>query len=89
MRNKRWQDEELKVREFNKKLAKEETWIRQGIKARRTRNEGRVRALKKLRCKKDQISIQSKPSLTTTKQDVRKTVIEAENLTLELPNKNH
>ncbi|WP_028485913.1 ATP-binding cassette domain-containing protein [Thiomicrorhabdus chilensis] len=35
--------------EFDKKLAQEETWIRQGIKARRTRNEGRVRALEKLR----------------------------------------
>jgi len=35
--------------EFDKKLAREESWIRQGIKARRTRNEGRVRALKKLR----------------------------------------
>ncbi|WP_028025605.1 ATP-binding cassette ATPase Uup [Enterovibrio calviensis] len=35
--------------EFDKKLAQEETWIRQGIKARRTRNEGRVRALKQLR----------------------------------------
>ncbi|MGY6216228.1 ATP-binding cassette domain-containing protein [Methylolobus aquaticus] len=35
--------------EFDKKLAEEEVWIRQGIKARRTRNEGRVRALKKLR----------------------------------------
>jgi ATP-binding cassette subfamily F protein uup len=35
--------------EFDKKLAQEEVWIRQGIKARRTRNEGRVRALKKLR----------------------------------------
>ncbi|TAN47483.1 MAG: ATP-binding cassette domain-containing protein [Methylococcaceae bacterium] len=34
---------------FDKKLAEEESWIRQGIKARRTRNEGRVRALKKLR----------------------------------------
>ncbi len=34
---------------FDKKLAQEEVWIRQGIKARRTRNEGRVRALKKLR----------------------------------------
>lgn len=34
---------------FEKKLAEEETWIRQGIKARRTRNEGRVRALKALR----------------------------------------
>lgn len=34
---------------FDKKLAQEEVWIRQGIKARRTRNEGRVRALQKLR----------------------------------------
>lgn len=34
---------------FDRKLADEESWIRQGIKARRTRNEGRVRALKKLR----------------------------------------
>ncbi|MFB6329806.1 ATP-binding cassette domain-containing protein [Acinetobacter variabilis] len=34
---------------FEKKLAEEEAWIRQGIKARRTRNEGRVRALKELR----------------------------------------
>ncbi|MDB6060412.1 MAG: transporter ATP-binding protein [Verrucomicrobiaceae bacterium] len=34
---------------FDKNLAEEERWIRQGIKARRTRNEGRVRALKKLR----------------------------------------
>lgn len=34
---------------FDKKLAEEEVWIRQGIKARRTRNEGRVRALEKLR----------------------------------------
>lgn len=35
--------------EFDKKLAQEEVWIRQGIKARRTRNEGRVRALEQLR----------------------------------------
>ena len=35
--------------EFDKKLAKEEVWIRTGIMARRTRNEGRVRALEKLR----------------------------------------
>jgi len=34
---------------FDKKLSEEEKWIRQGIKARRTRNEGRVRALKELR----------------------------------------
>ena len=41
--------EEKNWSEFDKKLAREETWIRQGIKARRTRNEGRVRALKRLR----------------------------------------
>jgi ATP-binding cassette subfamily F protein uup len=41
--------EQTSNREFDKKLAKEEVWIRQGIKARRTRNEGRVRALKALR----------------------------------------
>ena len=34
---------------FDKRLAQEETWIRQGIKARRTRNEGRVRSLKAMR----------------------------------------
>jgi len=34
---------------FDRKLAQEEAWVRQGIKARRTRNEGRVRALKKMR----------------------------------------
>ena len=41
--------EEKANAEFDKKLAREEAWIRQGIKARRTRNEGRVRALKALR----------------------------------------
>lgn len=39
---------------FDKKLAEEEAWIRQGIKARRTRNEGRVRALKQLRLERSQ-----------------------------------
>lgn len=39
---------------FDKKLAAEEVWIRQGIKARRTRNEGRVRALKALRKERGQ-----------------------------------
>ena len=47
-------DELLEARErneavFDKKLAQEEAWLRQGIKARRTRNEGRVRELMKLR----------------------------------------
>jgi len=39
---------------FDKKLAQEEVWIRKGIKARRTRNEGRVRALKRLRDERKQ-----------------------------------
>ncbi len=47
-------EEDLRVEEeqndlFDKRLAIEEKWIRQGIKARRTRNEGRVRALKEMR----------------------------------------
>lgn len=41
--------EEMQNAEFDRKLAQEEVWIRQGIKARRTRNEGRVRALKAMR----------------------------------------
>ncbi|MCG3842429.1 ATP-binding cassette domain-containing protein [Psychrobacter sp. Ps1] len=43
------QAEEKNNANFDKKLAQEEVWIRQGIKARRTRNEGRVRELKALR----------------------------------------
>ena len=40
--------------EFDKKLAEEEKWIRTGIKARRTRNEGRVRALEKMRVERQE-----------------------------------
>ncbi len=40
--------------EFDKKLVQEERWIRQGIKARRTRNEGRVRALEAMRLERSQ-----------------------------------
>ena len=51
---------------FDKKLAEEEAWIRQGIKARRTRNEGRVRALKALREQsKARRSQQGKVSMAT------------------------
>jgi len=42
-------DEKLAEEKFDKKLEQEEIWIRQGIKARRTRNEGRVRALERMR----------------------------------------
>ena len=46
--------EEIENAHFDKKLAQEEVWIRQGIKARRTRNEGRVRALEKMRVERSQ-----------------------------------
>ena len=67
---------------FDKRLAEEEVWIRQGIKARRTRNEGRVRALKALREEsKARRSQQGKVSMAT--QDANrsgKVVFEIEHL---------
>jgi ATP-binding cassette subfamily F protein uup len=48
-----WLDaEEKNWAAFDKKLAQEEAWIRQGVKARRTRNEGRVHALKAMRAER-------------------------------------
>ena len=50
---------------FDKKLAEEEVWIRKGIKARRTRNEGRVRALKAMRDERSQRrSVEGKAEIT-------------------------
>ncbi len=76
------QAEEKQNRVFDKKLSKEELWIRQGIKARRTRNEGRVRTLIKLR-----EAFRARRRQTGTAdiriQDARrsgKLVIEAENI---------
>ncbi|WP_417534112.1 ATP-binding cassette domain-containing protein [Marinobacterium stanieri] len=54
LKQKLLEDEERQNAEFDKKLAQEERWIRQGIKARRTRNEGRVRALKQMRQERSQ-----------------------------------
>ena len=48
-REQRLADQEKQNQLFDKKLGEEEVWIRQGIKARRTRNEGRVRALESMR----------------------------------------
>jgi ABC transport system ATP-binding/permease protein len=42
-------NESLRLEKFDKRLAEEEAWLRQGVKARRTRNEGRVRALMAMR----------------------------------------
>jgi ATP-binding cassette subfamily F protein uup len=47
------EDEAAAEARFDKKLEQEEAWVRQGIKARRTRNEGRVRALQKMRAERE------------------------------------
>ena len=49
LKEKAIEEEETQNKLFDKRLAEEEDWIRQGIKARRTRNEGRVRALHAMR----------------------------------------
>ncbi|HQZ58554.1 MAG TPA: ATP-binding cassette domain-containing protein [Acinetobacter sp.] len=73
---------------FDKRLAEEEVWIRQGIKARRTRNEGRVRALKDLREQsKARRSQQGKVSMAT--QDANrsgKLVFDIEHLSVAFDN---
>ncbi|MFW1367153.1 ABC transporter ATP-binding protein [Vibrio parahaemolyticus] len=74
--------EDMQNAEFDKKLAQEEVWIRQGIKARRTRNEGRVRALKKLREeRRDRREVQGKVNLNIDDASRSgKIVFEAENV---------
>lgn len=75
-------NEEAQQALFDKKLAKEEAWIRQGIKARRTRNEGRVRALKAMRQeRKQRISQQGQAVLSTYQEQASgKLVFEAQDL---------
>jgi len=73
---------------FDKKLAEEEVWIRQGIKARRTRNEGRVRALKALRVERQQRRERS-GTVNMAINDVErsgKIVIEASNVCFDYEN---
>ncbi len=68
--------------EFDKKLAQEESWIRQGIKARRTRNEGRVRALQKMRAERAERRLkpgQAKLALDVGEKSGQR-VIEADNV---------
>ncbi len=81
--------EEMQNAEFDKKLAQEEVWIRQGIKARRTRNEGRVRALKQLRQqRKERIDVQGKANINID-EAVRsgKVVFEAQNISISFGDK--
>ena len=72
---------------FDKKLAQEEVWIRQGIKARRTRNEGRVRALKKLREERRQrVNVSGTVNMQVNKAGASgKIVVEVEGLTFGYP----
>lgn len=74
---------------FDKKLAQEETWIRQGIKARRTRNEGRVRALQKLRSERAQRQSRQGNTKLQIEDKARsgKRVIEAKNISFGFENK--
>ena len=74
---------------FDKKLAQEEVWIRQGIKARRTRNEGRVRALEQLRRERSQRrEVTGKVKLVAQKTELSgKIVIQAENISYAWPDK--
>lgn len=75
--------------EFDKKLAQEERWIRQGIKARRTRNEGRVRALEALRKEREQRrNVMGKVKLAVDDKDQSgQLVVEAEHITQAFDNK--
>jgi ATP-binding cassette subfamily F protein uup len=85
-----WLEAEAKQNaEFDKKLAQEETWIRQGIKARRTRNEGRVRALEKLRLEHQaRRSQQGKANLQLNTTALSgKQVIEIEHLSFNFDNR--
>jgi len=67
---------------FDKKLAQEETWIRQGVKARRARNEGRVRALEAMRAQlSERREIVGSANLKLTQSGQSgKSVISAENI---------
>ena len=88
-REKRLEDEEKENALFDKRLAEEEKWIRQGIKARRTRNEGRVRALKAMRNeRKARVDRQGKADFTMeTSEQSGKTVIDAKNVSYGFENK--
>ncbi|MCK5191178.1 MAG: ATP-binding cassette domain-containing protein, partial [Methylococcales bacterium] len=83
------EDEANQNAEFDKKLAKEEVWVRQGIKARRTRNEGRVRALKKLRAERaERRNVQGTTNLNLSKGEASgKKVVEMTDVCFAYDNK--
>lgn len=81
--------EEKEWQNFDKKLAKEEAWIRQGVKARRTRNEGRVRALLQMREARAQRQMQTGLAHLKIQEAERggRIVVEAENINFAYGNK--
>ncbi len=83
------EEEERHNAKFDKRLAQEEVWIRQGIQARRTRNEGRVRALKKMRDERRQRRERQGTASINLNQGGKsgKVVIEAKNLHAEFDKK--
>jgi ABC transport system ATP-binding/permease protein len=76
------ESEEKQWHDFDKKLAKEEAWIRQGVKARRTRNEGRVRTLMQMREERAQRQTQTGLAHLKIQEAARggRIVVEAENI---------
>jgi ATP-binding cassette subfamily F protein uup len=77
-RDQRLASEEKTQHEFDKKLAEEEKWIRTGVKARRTRNEGRVRALEELREQRAQRRQQTGKAVMTLEQAIQSGKLVAE-----------
>lgn len=81
--------EERQWHDFDKKLAKEEAWIRQGVKARRTRNEGRVRCLLQMRRERAQRQTQTGLARLAIQEAERsgRLVVEAEDISFAYENK--
>jgi ABC transport system ATP-binding/permease protein len=75
---------------FDKRLAEEEVWIRQGVKARRTRNEGRVRALKALRVERsERLNRQGNAKMAVSDTERSgKLVFDVQAINYNLPDKN-
>ncbi len=88
-KNHRLEVETKQAKLFDKVLAKEEVWIRQGVKARRTRNEGRVRNLEQLRRERSQRrELQGNPQFSNTQQiSSGNLVIDAEKINYSIGNR--
>lgn len=90
-REERLEIEERHFALFDKKLAQEEAWIRQGIKARRTRNMGRVRELRELRATRAKRRVREGGVKIIAEEATRsgKLVIDVENASFAWPGKRH